>query len=57
MPFGALNPLLALVKAPQYHLIEAYRRSTNHSAGPITVGLKGRKNGVHQNNRLPRFLV
>lgn len=42
MPFGALNPLLALVKAPQYHLVEAYRRSTNHSAGPITVGLEER---------------
>lgn len=56
-PQRALNFLLALVKAPQYHPIEAHRHSTNHSAGPITVGLKGSKNGVHQNNRLPKFLV
>lgn len=56
-PQRALNFLLALVKAPQYHHIEAHRHSTNHSAGPITVGLKGSKNGVHQNNRLPKFLV
>lgn len=53
----ALNSFLALVKAPQYHQIEAHRHSTNRSAGPISVGLKGRKNGVHQNNRLPRLLV
>ena len=33
MPLRALNTLLALVKAPQYHPIEAYRHSTNHSAG------------------------
>lgn len=56
-PQRELNFLLALVKAPQYHPIEAHRHSTNHSAGPITVGLKGSKNGVHQNNRLPKFLV
>lgn len=56
-PQRALNFLLALVKAPQYHPKEAHRHSTNHSAGPITVELKGSKNGVHQNNGLPKFLV